>query len=317
MDLSQLNLPKIDTLNVSSPGGNILQHALDLGGFGISRFALDYQLSIIAKTNGVSILENSRVEDVQFGEDRFTIRSKTNFYFARVVAGTFGKRSNLDIKWQRSFIKKRPGKLNNYIGVKYHVKSDHPANTIALHNFKEGYCGISKIEDNKYCLCYLTTAQNLKDNKNLIPEMEKNVLHKNPYLKRIFTTSDFLFDSPVVISQISFDRKKPVENHILMIGDASGMITPLCGNGMSMALHASKLAYGVITTYLENKISRSDMEHLYEKQWKHQFLRRLWIGRLIQNLFGKETITNLFLRLLKPFPTIINKLIKATHGDSF
>ena len=35
-----------------------------------------------------------------------------------------------------------------------------------------------------------------------------------------------------------------------MVGDAAGMITPLCGNGMSMALHASKIAATQINLFL-------------------------------------------------------------------
>ena len=229
----------------------------------------------------------------------------------------FGKRSNLDVKWGRQFVQKKPGKLNNYIGVKYHIHSEHPINTIALHNFKDGYCGISRIEDNKYCLCYLTTAENLKANNNSIPELEKNVLQKNPFLKSIFKSSVFLYPAPVTISQISFDKKQPVENHILMIGDASGMITPLCGNGMSMAFHASKIAFVSISGFLQNNLSRYEMERQYEQKWKHQFSRRLRIGRIIQSFFGKERVTNLFISLLKPFPVIINKLVKSTHGKPF
>ena len=59
------------------------------------------------------------------------------------------------------FILQKPNKLNNYIGVKYHIKINWPEDLIALHNFENGYCGISQIEGNKYCLCYLTTAKTL------------------------------------------------------------------------------------------------------------------------------------------------------------
>ena len=149
-----------------------------------------------------------------------------------------------------------------------------PFDTIALHNFKNGYCGISKIEGDKYCLCYLTTAQNLKENNNSIKEMEQNVLYKNPFLKRIFFESEFLFPVPVTISQISFERKLQVENHILMTGDAAGMITPLCGNGMSMAFHSSKIAFESISSFLNKSITRNEMENQYTRQWKINFERQ-------------------------------------------
>jgi hypothetical protein len=83
----------------------------------------------------------------------------------KIVAGAYGKRSNLDVKWKRKFVTKKVNKLNNYIGVKYHVQHHFPKDTIALHNLRGGYCGISAIENDKYCLCYLTNANNLSANK--------------------------------------------------------------------------------------------------------------------------------------------------------
>ncbi len=315
-NLSEFNLPIIKKLIVSSPNGKRINADLDLGGFGISRFFIDNELKKIAIENGVNVLEETKVNDVVFNDEKFVIKYKSESVKCTVVAACFGKRSNLDVKWTREFVKKKPGKLNNYIGVKYHIKTSSPTDTIALHNFKNGYCGISKVENDTHCLCYLTTAQNLKNN-NSIKEMEQNILYKNPFLKNIFTGAEFLFKEPVTISQISFDRKTLVENHVLMLGDAAGMITPLCGNGMSIALHSSKIASACIEDYLNGKITRSQMEIQYRQQWKNKFGRRLKAGRIIQKMFGKEFITNIFISLLKPFPFLVNKIVKATHGKEF
>ncbi len=288
-----------------------------MGGFGISRFLIDNELKKISVENGVSILEEAKVNDVILNHELFTIKFGSEAINCKVVAGAFGKRSNLDVKWTREFIKRKPGKLNNYIGVKYHIKTSLPADTIALHNFKNGYCGISKVEGDAYCLCYLTTAQNLKNNNNSIKKMEQNILYKNSFLKKIFNEAEFIFKDPVTISQVSFDKKTLIENHILMIGDAAGMITPLCGNGMSMAFHSSKIAFQSICDFLSNKITRQEMERQYLKQWNNCFKRRLRAGRMIQKLFGKEFITNRFIDSIKPFPSLINKIIKSTHGKEF
>ena len=147
--------------------------------------------------------------------------------------------------------------------------------------------------------------------------MEKNVLHKNKYLKEIFENSEVLYKSPVTISQISFSKKTQVENHILLTGDAAGMITPLCGNGMSMALHSSKIAATFIDAFLQSKISRDAMETGYAKKWQQIFSRRLTTGRLIQKMFGKEWVTNLFIRLMKRLPSLTKWLIRQTHGNPF
>ncbi|HET7118991.1 MAG TPA: pyridine nucleotide-disulfide oxidoreductase, partial [Hanamia sp.] len=317
LNLSELNLPIIKKLIVSSPGGNFIRTKLAPGGFGISRYFLDNKLKEIAINSGVIIYEETKVNEVVFRGEMFTVKFNGGEITSYVVAGSFGKKSNLDIKWQRRFIKQKPGKLNNYIGVKYHIKTEFPFDTIALHNFKNGYCGISKIENDKYCLCYLTSAQNLKENNNSIREMERNVLYKNPFLKKLFSESGFLFTEPVTISQISFDKKSQIEDHVILLGDAAGMITPLCGNGMSMAFHSAKIAFESINSFLLKNISRKRMELQYVLQWQKLFKKRLRNGRFIQKLFGKERSTDLFIRIIKHFPLVVRSMIKMTHGKEF
>lgn len=315
-DLDALNVPVITQLQVSAPNGKLLEHHLPLGGFGISRYLLDDTLAELARKAGVLVKENIKVNDVLFADNEFSIDTAQQNFRAKLVCGTYGKRSNIDIKWKRPFSTASKNKLNNYIGVKYHIRGDFTANTIALHNFKNGYCGIGKIEGNVYNLCYLTTADNLKKSKGDIREMEKTVLSQNPHLKKIFAEV-IIPEKPVTISQISFEKKSQVENHILMIGDAAGMITPLCGNGMSMALHGSKLAAGHIHNFLQGNISREKMEKRYIFQWQRQFASRLRTGRRIQRLFGSSRLTNLFITLIKPFPSLVDSLIRKTHGKPF
>lgn len=316
-DLSKAGLPLIKKLVVSSPNGRFIHSQLGLGGFGISRYFLDNELKTIAIKNQVTLFEETKVNEITFENEIFTIKYNGGETTASLVAGSFGKRSNLDVKWKRDFINKKPGKLNNYVGVKYHIRCQFPDDTIALHNFKNGYCGVSRVEDNKYCLCYLTSAKNLKEHHNSIKEMEKAILYRNPFLKKIFSESHFLFRQPVTISQISFDKKSQVENHVLMIGDAAGMITPLCGNGMSMAFHSAKIAFENMDAFLKKDFSREVMEKQYAAEWQKAFKNRLKNGRLIQKLFGKVGLTNIFISIIKYFPFAIKKMIRATHGKDF
>jgi flavin-dependent dehydrogenase len=316
VDLPALKVSMINELWISSAKGTLLKHSLPLGGFGISRYILDAELVRLARQCGVIVEENTKVNDITYNNNEFAIDAGRE-YTAAIVAGSFGKRSNVDVKWKRPFAMAKKNKLNNYVGIKYHIQVDHPVNTIALHNFKDGYCGIVKIEGDKYNLCYLTTAANLQRSKGQIKEMEERILSVNPYLKKIFTESKMLFQSPLTISQISFDLKSQVENHVLMIGDAAGMITPLCGNGMSMALHASKLVARQANLFLSEKISRDQMEENYTREWKDRFSRRLATGRRIQRLFSSNRFTGIALKLIKPFPRLVHYLIKQTHGQPF
>ena len=102
-----------------------------------------------------------------------------------------------------------------------------------------------------------------------------------------------------------------------MTGDAAGMITPLCGNGMSMALHSSKIAFESINSFLNKNITRNEMENQYTQQWKINFEGRLRAGRMIQKLFGKEFVTNRFIGMMKYFHFLLIKWLKQHMAKSF
>jgi menaquinone-9 beta-reductase len=317
LDLKEWSLPDIQALQISDGKGRIYDFKLPLGGFGVSRYKLDHALYLKAKEKGVSVYTGTRVSNILFTNDQFTLETSAGTFSSKVAVGSFGKRSNLDLKWNRAFTTQRPSKMNHYIGVKYHIKYPHPSDTIALHNFYNGYCGISQIEEGNCCLCYLTTADNLQKSGQSIAVMERNILSVNPRLADIFSNAAFLYPQPLTISQISFQQKTQVENHVLLLGDAAGMITPLCGNGMSMAMHAGKLAMDSIALFLKGVVSREELERSYARQWQEHFGLRTKIGRWVQYFFGNTSTTSLFLKSMHSLPALSRELIRQTHGQPF
>jgi flavin-dependent dehydrogenase len=307
-----LELPSIRQLWLTSVNGQKAEIDLGLGGFGISRFQLDHFLYQKAKEKGVAVFENCEATQITFQDELFEIETTNKKFTADVVIGSFGKRSRLDKTLQRNFIQKK----SPYVGIKYHIRTQHPNHVIALHNFKDGYCGISNIEEGKSTLCYLTHRNNVRQFKS-IAEMERQVLFKNPYLKKIFSESEFLYEKPETINEISFETKGPIEQHLLMSGDAAGMITPLCGNGMALAIHSAKVVSELVHQFLQGAINRSQLENQYAQQWRALFAKRLWAGRQIQNLFGSEWASNLAVNLARYTPSIAQFLVKQTHGDEF
>ena len=240
---------KIDNFQLSTTNNKLISAKLPLGGFGISRYTLDHELFKKAKENGVTIIQDT-VINTTFKNDVFTIETKDNKQFqSKLIIGSFGKRSLLDVKMNRDFIKK----ISPYLGVKIHVKGNFKSDLVALHNFKGGYCGVSKVENDTINLCYITSFSSFKKYKN-IADFQENEVFKNEYLKGIFKNSEPLFVEPLSISQISFETKNPVEDHIIMCGDAAGMIHPLCGNGMSMAIQSAQIASKLILNYLDDEI---------------------------------------------------------------
>ena len=301
---------RINNFQLSTTKSNIISAKLPLGGFGISRYTLDLVLSEKAKENGVMILQDT-VLDVTFLKDFFQVETKQNSIFtSKIAIGAFGKRSLLDVKMGRNFIQKK----SPYLGVKIHVKGNFKEDLVALHNFKGGYCGVSKVENNAINLCYITNYATFKKYKN-IADFQEQVVFKNRFLKEIFQNSEAIFEKPLSISQISFETKKPVENHVLMCGDSAGMIHPLCGNGMSMAIQSAQLVSKLILNYFNGEIeTRKELEKQYIRQWNRKFGLRLKAGHFIAMLFRKDTIASVLLQILKKLPFLLPIIIKQTHG---
>jgi flavin-dependent dehydrogenase len=313
-----LDLPRITELKVSSVKGNALVHTLDPGGFGISRYLFDATLAHLAREKGATVLEEMRVDEIRRMGEEFELAAGKKLFSAKLVICAHGKRSNIDKKLNRSFISKAAPASGNWVGVKYHIHTSLPSNRIELHNFDGGYCGISKIELNRYCLCYLTKADNLRKFNGNITAMETELLSTNPFLKEYFSSREnFIFDAPETIAQVSFENKTVVENGMLMAGDAAGMIAPLCGNGMSIALHSSLILFEVAEKFLSGKISRIQMEKEYSQKWRSAFSARLKAGRFFQPLLVKSFLSVPSIALLKHTPAVMNKIIGLTHGRSF
>ncbi len=310
----ELNPSRIDKLWLSATNGKVAKMQLDLGAFGISRYRFDEFLHDKAIAAGVLMITGETVSNITYQDQLFEVETNGNDSFqSKLVIGAYGKRSNLDKVLDRKFIAKK----SPYLAVKYHIRTDLPEDVIALHNFQNGYCGVSRIENGMYNLCYLSHRDNLKKFGN-IPTLESDLLSKNPHLKYIFENSDFLFEKPEVINEISFESKPSVENHVLMTGDAAGMIAPLSGNGMAMAVHSSKILTETIGRFWNaGRPNLKELERVYASAWANKFNKRLKNGRKLQKLFGSSRLSKLAVFGINNFGPLANYIVKKTHGESF
>jgi flavin-dependent dehydrogenase len=312
VNLSTLNPSKIDRLHFSTENGTAVRTKLPLGGFGVSRYNLDSYLYQKALENHCAIIQET-VTSINFDQDIFSVQLANNQVIkSNFVLGAFGKRANLDQKLERNFIQKKAP----WLAVKGHYTVDYPDDLVGLHHFRGGYCGVSKVEDNIVNICYLADYETFSKHKN-IEMYEAKVVSKNPFLKEILKKAIPIFEKPLTISQISFEKKNLVEQHIIMIGDSAGLIHPLCGNGMAMAIHSAKIACELIDDYFVKTIaSKSELEEKYKQTWNQHFRKRITAGRWLGKLLQQPALTKLLLRLLISLPFLLSMIIKSTHGKT-
>ena len=302
----------ISELQLSTQKGKIIESSLPLGGFGISRYTLDFELWKKAKALGVRTYIAEVTNILREISGGYTIKTKDEMKYAVdfVIAG-YGKRSLLDTTLQRNF----SNNSSPWLGVKAHYKGDIPNHLVQLHNFEGGYCGISKIEEGKVNVCYLVHYESFKAYKN-IQQFQERVLHKNKYLKSFFTNSEMLFEKPLAIAQINFSQKKIVERKIVMCGDAAGLIHPLCGNGMAMAIGGAKIISEILLNHKKGSVkSFDDVARDYTFHWNKSFKNRLQTGRYLQRILLYPKMQNAAYGISKVMPFAVPGIIAKTHGQ--
>ncbi|NNJ81236.1 MAG: FAD-dependent oxidoreductase [Flavobacteriaceae bacterium] len=301
----------INQFEISTRHGETIESGLPLGGFGMSRYALDTLLynEVVPKSEVVI----DTVTSVEFQDNIFVVNTQSKKSFqAPYAVGAFGKRSILDKQMDRKFVNER----THWMAVKAHYDYSFPENKVALHNFEGGYCGLSQTETGAVNACYLTTLKSFRACDSL-EEFQQKVMSENSRLKDFFENAIPLFEKPLTISQISFAKKSIIEDHIFMLGDSAGLIHPLCGNGMAMAIHSAKLFSELYLKEIRNKNgNRDSLEHAYKKAWKANFAERLRTGSRIQRLLLNNTAASFAYTAVNRFPSILPYIIKKTHGTA-
>jgi len=309
-DLVSHKLPLISQFKLTSGSTKEFTTMLDLGGFGVSRYLLEDLLYKEAEKQGVVFMINTKAQDVAGGDTECTVKTNKGNVTATLICNATGRKSNLKtVKPDTSGV--------NYVGVKYHVKLNRKPDTIEIHNFPGGYCGISNVEDDKACLCYIVNSKNLNSVNNSIPELQKAYLYKNKNLEQIFTTAEFLFSEPVTVSGINFLIKEPVTDQSFFLGDSAGSMAPIVGNGMSMGLRSAWVLAANIDKYFGGTITRQQLTDNYTRFWKKEFSSRIKLSRYLQKLSEYSFLTRRTIDLFNVFPALAKGVIKQTHGKPF
>lgn len=305
-ELADIELPLITKFELTSTGKAILNIPLASGGIGISRYLLEMKMYRRAINEGVIFYLNTKA-GLSYAEGPYYVTPAGGSRIqSRLVCNAAGRYSGVGRKSD-------PG----YIGVKYHVQLKRDPSLIQIHNFPGGYCGISSVEDDVSCLCYIIDSSRVRVNGNSILKAEQNVLFQNPRLEKIFNTATFLQREPLTISGIHFKAGEPFADGVFYLGDSAGTIAPITGNGMSMGLRAAKQLSGILTGQLRKEYSLQKAAEQYSAVWRSNFQTRINVSRYFQMLSQHTVLTRAAISGLKYFPAVSAFLVRQTHGTPF
>jgi len=310
LPIDNLSPVRINTFELSSTGNRRLKTHLDMEALGISRFALDLFLKERAEKKGVKVIEKAEVlgHHAEANLNHLVDRSGQE-YSAPWYISAHGKRSRLDNHFNRSFL----ADTQLFTGIKMHFKGQWPQNSVALHNFRGGYAGISAVEGERINVSYLVKTKELQAAGGLQPFQEM-VMHKNKALFSFFNTHEPVFEEPLAISGIRFGKKQPVQDSVPFVGDATGLVAPLFGNGMALAVRTAHLLHSAMRTVDFKSENKTQVLKMYQALWNKEVRGRLALSRGIQQVFGRPGISDLALMGAKALPFALRYVLAHSHG---
>jgi menaquinone-9 beta-reductase len=304
---------QIRTIRLTAPDRSEWCTTFPAPAIGISRYTLDAALAQYAVSHRAELQTKARVSGIQGSLDKgftLSVRSPDGIYtiFARSVIAAHGKRSTLDRTLNRSFLN-RP---QPFVGLKRHFRGAPLPQHLDLHIFPGGYCGMSEVEDGTANVCLLV-RQEVFQRAGDIDHFVEWMADQNPYLGAWLSQATPVEDEWLSISQIPFMNKGTVQNDVLFAGDSAGMIAPLAGDGMAMALHGGKLAAQSVERWLSGAIGSDQMLREYSQNWQQTFAMRLRLGRVLQSFMLRPALLTPGLRLMNLMPMLGDFIVTQTR----
>ncbi len=297
---------------ITTPNGDNFNRPLPGAAMGISRYTLDPLLAERSAHVGVDVRTGTRVTSISGNlTDSFTLHMRSSDPIqARAVIAAHGKRTNLDKHLDRAFLKAR----QPYVGLKMHFHGPPTGATVELHTFPGGYCGLAEVEGGTVNAALLV-RQAVFQQAGDIPAFVAWMAEQNPTLGAWLSQATPQFDRWLSVSQVPFVDKALVENEVFMAGDAAGVIAPLAGDGMGMALQGSQMAANHIDRYLRGDLTRDDVLSGYPTAWKREFAGRMRAGRFLQPLMFRPLWISAGLRAANIFPIVGDYFIYKTRDS--
>ncbi|MEM1095262.1 MAG: NAD(P)/FAD-dependent oxidoreductase [Bacteroidota bacterium] len=300
---------------LTAADGTALTAPLPGTALGLSRYRLDELLVHAVEQRGGVVRQETPIVKVSGSmEEGFKVFSRNATYEARLVVGAYGRRDTLDRKLGRAFIEDR----TPLMGFKAHFVIEAGESDlddwIELHAFEGGYCGMSHAENHLVNVCWITHRDTFHAAGSTPDGMIDSTFTTNPHLRDRFAQFRRVSKGYEAVSQITFVNKPLVEQGVFMVGDAAGMIAPLCGDGMGMALTGAEVLAEALIPYLQENTSARSAQRRYERAWRRTYATRMQLSRWMHRLYVRPAMASLALRLGQRIPSAAHTLIRATRG---
>ncbi len=198
---------------------------------------------------------------------------------------------------------------SDWIGLKCHAIGLTDAGGLEMHLGRNGYVGLSPVEDGRINVCGLFRVDRSMSRKG--PELLLGYLKAGGHAELIERLESSEIDESSWCGVAGFHLgMQRAERELCAIGDAWGMIPPFTGNGMSMAFESAELALGPLHDWARGRVSWSETVHRVRERGERRFRRRLRSALALHKVLlpgrGQDLIELLATRGLLPFRPLLS-----------
>lgn len=288
---------------------------------GLSRAEMDERLLQRARAVGVDVLEESQAAGLIVERGRVSgIELKSGDllidYNGLVTIDATGRTRALARRLESDGHAKPP-KRRPFVAFKAHLLNARPTpGACEIYFYPGGYGGLSGVENGLSNLCFIVSANSVRECKSDPERVMREVVSRNS--RAAYTLAHARIKTEWLgVSLESFGRQEPVPaNGLMTIGDAAAFIDPFTGSGMLMALESGEIAAAAIVRHLQSLRKGAPFELLareYRALYQKTFKQRLRVCALLRRAAFVPRLAEAAIRLCSASERVRRALARATR----
>ncbi|KAL3857970.1 hypothetical protein ACJMK2_012612 [Sinanodonta woodiana] len=272
------------------------------------RIHLDEAIAMAAKRMGADLKEECAVSSAVFNKETglWTIKLEESDqqFRARVLVCADGAPSRLAT--QLGIVSRPPDSISSraYVEANTHkFKADglvfYPKDLLP------GYAALFRHPGDELNYCVYIIPGNPKCTTETLPHWHDHLMKSDPNISRALGP-DFKIERMKAASLRLGGEKRSFDNHVIVVGDAAGMIDPMTGEGIHHAMDGGKLSALFLDEALNHGNYDKEVMAIYHQRWMDKF--------------GSDFKWSMvFCQLLYRFPILLDAATMAIHrkGDKF
>ena len=310
----------IDGMLLTGPGGVGVRGDYGAGvqGLGITRDLLDAWMVEQAIAAGARFVDETTVLAPERQPDgavtgfRARHRSgRVTRFGGRITVAADGRRSRLG---QSCGLTRTPARPRRWAIGAYFEGVEGLSACGEMHVRNGHYLGVAPTRDGRANACLVQPQTSHQGAWREPAAMLVSRLQSDPVLGPRFRRAR-LATSPLVLGPLAVDTPEPGCAGLLLVGDASGFIDPMTGDGIHLALQGAEIAAAIVADVLEGRLAGSAAHLPFARQLRRRLGRKRTFNRGLRALVASPGAVRLSSFGARVWPAAFHAVIRYA-GDA-